>query len=247
VEFSDDSRVVKQQRVEGRRQRRDKGSFQVSERDVELLGFVGEQYAVTVVQLSRLIGRTYRTARGLRDRWCNAGWAESARLAVGLPPFIWLTRNGSRVAGSPYRTWDAHQALAGHIAAVTDVRIMLERRLRLGTWECERELAQRSARLTGSRSETRPHLPDAVLDGPGRVAIEVELTLKSRTRLAEIIAELCGTYQQVWYFAPDQLRPSLERLAAEARWGNVSVHRYPPLMSDLHRQHPELELFGPRP
>ena len=85
----------------GRRRRRDRGSYRVSERDLELLALIAEQYAVTLDQLARLIGRSYRTARGLRDRWCNAGWTGSAKLTVNLPPFVWLTRLGSRLAGSP--------------------------------------------------------------------------------------------------------------------------------------------------
>ena len=225
----------------GRRRRRDRGSFQVSERDVELLGLIAEQYTVTLEQLARLIGRTYRTARGLRDRWCNAGWAESARLSVNLPPFVWLTRSGSRIAQSPYRTWEPHPALATHIAAVTEVRIRLERWHRLGEWECERALAQRSP----SRSENRPHLPDAVLVLPKRVAIEVELTLKSRARLGKIVSELSQAYEQVWYFAPGRLQGTLAELAREAPYGNVSVHHHPPLVSQLARQHPELDVFGP--
>ena len=140
-----------------RRRRRDSGSFQVSERDLELLALIAEQYAVTLDQLARLIGRTYRTARGLHDRWCKAGWTQSARLAVELPPFVWLSSSGSRLIDSPYRTWNAHPSLATHIEAVTDVRLLLERELQIGEWECERSLAQGSP----SRSENRPHLPDA--------------------------------------------------------------------------------------
>src|SRR6266568_4315073 len=128
----------------GRRARRDRGSFQVSERDRELLGLIAEQYAVTLDQLAHLIGRTHRTARGLRDRWCNAGWTQSAKLAVTLPPFVWLTSRGSRLIDSPFRTWDANPGLAIHIEAVTNVRLLLERELRLGAWECERALAQLS-------------------------------------------------------------------------------------------------------
>ncbi len=143
----------------GRRRRRDQGTYRVSERDVELLGLIAEQYAVTLDQLGRLIARSYHTARGLRDRWCNAGWTHSAKLAVNLPPFVWLTRQGSRLLGSPYRTWDPNPGLATHIEAVTNVRVLLERELRFGQWECERSLAQ----TRPSRSDSRPHLPDAVL------------------------------------------------------------------------------------
>jgi hypothetical protein len=216
----------------GRRARRDRGSFQVSERDQELLGLIAEQYAVTLDQLARLIGRTHRTARGLRDRWCNAGWTHSAKLAVNLPPFVWLTSRGSRVAQSAFRTWNPNQGLAAHIEAVTNVRLLLERELRLGTWECERALAQ----SFHSRSETRAHLPDAVLVGPQRIAIEVELTLKSRVRLDAIIRDLGESHDHVWYFAAPRLVPTLEEIASLARWQNVAVHQYPPLAAELLRR-----------
>jgi len=226
------------QEQSGRRARRDRGSYQVSERDVELLGLIGEQYAVTLDQLAALIGRTHRTARGLRDRWCNAGWTQSAKLAVGLPPFVWLTSRGSRVAQSPFRTWEANPGLATHIEAVTNVRLLLERELRLGGWECERALMQE----IHSRSETRPHLPDAVLVTPRRTAIEVELTLKSRARLDAIVRELGERYEQVWYFASPRLVPMLQEVASVARWQNVTVHRYPPVADELAGREPDFDL-----
>ena len=214
----------------GRRARRDKGSFQISERDQELLALIAEQYAVTLDQLAVLIGRTHRTARGLRDRWCAAGWTQSAKLAVDLPPFVWLTSRGSRIAQSAFRTWQPNHGLAAHIEAVTTVRLLLERDLRLGSWECERTIAQ----TFHSRSETRAHLPDAILTRGGeRVAIEVELTLKSRARLDAIIRDLGETHDHVWYFATPRLIPTLDEIASLARWQNVHVHRYPPLAAEL--------------
>ena len=234
--------TVSNQRQGGRRARRDRGSHQVSERDVELLGLIGEQYAVTLDQLARLIGRTYRTARGLRDRWCDAGWTQSAKLAVDLPPFVWLTSRGSKVAQSPFRTWEANPGLATHIEAVTNVRLLLERELRLGTWECERTIA----RSMHSRSETRAHLPDAVLVKPQRIAIEVELTLKSRARLDAIVRDLGEAYPQVWYFAAPRLVPTLEEIATVARWQNITVHRYPPLAAEFaQRREHDLRLTSP--
>ena len=96
----------------GRRQRRDFGSVRMSERDARLLLLIGEQYAVTVDQLARLIGRTYRTARWLRDRWQNAGWVASRQLIAGGPSYVWLTREGTRVAQSPHRTWEPNPGMA---------------------------------------------------------------------------------------------------------------------------------------
>ena len=203
-----------------------------SERDGWLLGFVGEQYAISVDQLARLIGRGHRTGRALRDRWCGAGWVESRRLTRTGPSLMWLTGEGTRVAQSPYRTWRPNVSLATHIEAVTDVRLIVERQLRLGEWRCERALAQSAP----SRSEERPHLPDGLLIRGGReTAIEVELTLKSRARLETILAELGHRYDEVWYFAAPSLRRAVGALADEAPWQNISVYSYPPLPAELPR------------
>ena len=222
--------------VRGRQQRSQKrsgsGGVCFSERDGRLLELVGEQYTVSVAQLARLIGRTHRTGRWLRDRWRHAGWIESRPLTRDGPSFLWLTAPGARIAQSPYRIWRPNVSMVGHIEAVTDVRLLLERELRLGDWICERSLAQGSP----SRSEVRPHLPDGILDsGDEQIAVEVELSLKSRSRLAAIVEQLGMDYAQVWYFAAPPLRSALARLAAEAPWQNITVYSWPPRPSELLR------------
>ena len=61
-----------------------------------------------------------------------------------------------------------------------------------------------------------------------RIAIEVELTLKNRARLAEIAQETSASYDSVWYFAVPKLLPVLGRIAAESPWPNIHVRSYPP-------------------
>jgi len=214
----------------GRRRRSDYGRFRPSERDAELLYLIGEQYAVTLPQLALLIRRRLDTARALRDRWKRARWVDSHPLAVDAASFVWLTGRGRTLAQSPYRVWEPNHGLVLHIEAVTNVRLLLERDLRLGEWECERSLAQRLAFDRGRRG----HLPDAVLVTESRrIAIEVELSLKSRGRLQAIVDELCLAYDQVWYFAPKRLTATLRELAEAAPLGNVSVHQSPPLAAEI--------------
>jgi hypothetical protein len=213
-----------------RRRRCDFGSVRASDRDLQLLSLVGEQYAVTLPQIARLIGRSVPTARSLRDRWKRAGWIQSGQLSVLAPSFVWLTGRGAAGIDSPFRTWRPNHGLALHIEAVTDVRLLLEHELRLGEWECERAVAQQFAK----GRDHRRHLPDAVLHpDANRIAIEVELTLKSRSRLGAILDELSLDYDQVWYFAPERLGPALSELAAAAPFGNVSVYRYPPPAAEV--------------
>ena len=215
-----------------RRRRSDSGTFRASERDTELLYLVGEQYAITLPQLGRLIGRSPHTARALRDRWKRAGWIGSGKLAVEAPSFVWLTGRGAAVGDSPFRAWQPNHGLALHIEAVTEVRLRLERELGLGEWECERSIARRLADLGGRRS----HLPDAVVStAEGQIAIEVELTLKNRGRLREIVRDTGNTHKRVWYFARPTLVPTLQTIAAESAWQNIEVFPYPPSPHDLPR------------
>lgn len=215
-----------------RRRRSDYGSFRASERDAELLYLVGEQYALTLPQLAALIGRSVHTARALRDRWKRAGWAGSGKLAVEAPPFVWLTGRGVAVARSPFRPWQPNHGLAVHIEAVTWVRLLLERELGLGEWECERSIARRHAEQSGRRR----HLPDGILSSAeGQIAIEVELTLKNRGRLREIARDSGNTYQRVWYFARPTIIPTLRTAAAESAWQNILVYPYPPVPDELPR------------
>src|SRR4051812_14718569 len=83
--------------------RADAGRPRVSERDVALLSWIGEQYAVSLPQLARLMGRSAHAARWLRSRWQRAGWASGGALVVGQPVFVWLTRAGAQLCGSPFK------------------------------------------------------------------------------------------------------------------------------------------------
>ena len=77
-----------------RGRRSDAGRLRCTARDLELLALVGEQYALSLPQLARLMGRSLHAARWLRARWERAGWARGRALLVGEPVFVWLTRKG---------------------------------------------------------------------------------------------------------------------------------------------------------
>lgn len=71
-----------------------------------MLRVVGEQHAVTLPQLARMMGCSSHAARWLRSRWERAGWARGRDLLVGQPVYVWLTRRGQSLAaaGVPMRT-----------------------------------------------------------------------------------------------------------------------------------------------
>src|SRR5215216_6023953 len=132
-----------------RARRADAGGVRCSARDLELLRFVGEQHAVSLPQLARVMGCSALAARWLRSRWERAGWARGRALLVGEPVFVWLTRRGLRVAGLPFRSWRENPGALAHIAAVNEVRLYVEETRPEAVWVCERELARDARRELG--------------------------------------------------------------------------------------------------
>jgi hypothetical protein len=196
---------------EERRQRMDAGTVRATPRDRELLRFVGEQFAISMVQLQSLMGvRNDRTVRRVRDRWRKAGWVQSRGLITDGPTMVWLTARGHRAAGVDYGVWTPSEAMARHIVAVTEVRLLLARQLPDTRWVSERDLAR------DEYASKAPHRPDGlVTDGDARIAIEVDLTQKSRRRLFEIARDVLKRYDGAWYFAAPEAIAPLERVAAE--------------------------------
>ena len=80
--------------------RSDAGHIRIAQRDLELLPVVGEQFAITLPELARLLGRSEHAAR-----WLRARWVEGRALLVSEPVFVWLTRPGQRRAGLPDKPW----------------------------------------------------------------------------------------------------------------------------------------------
>ena len=204
-----------------RARRSDAGAVRCSARDLELLRVVGEQYAVTLPQLARMMGCSSHAARWLRSRWERAGWARGRALLVGAPVFVWLTRRGQSLAGIEYSVWRPNAGMLAHIAAVTDVRLHVLDGHPGAAWVCERELHRELAATPGSRQR---HRPDGLVVIDGReVAVEVELTLKRRPRIEQIMAELVARYGSVTYFAASAPQRALAAVVADIGRGRVQI------------------------
>lgn len=209
------------QLIKTRRRRRDAGLVKATGRDLELLRFAGEQYALTLPQLARLMGRSEHAARWLRDRWERAGWARGAAIVVGQPVLVWPTRAGMRLAGLQFRGWRPNPGAVAHVAAVNDVRMHVTRRRPEALWVCERELLR-------DRHSSSVHIPDAlVLVDEREAAVEVELTQKARRRAEAIVRELVARYEAVWYFVTPTTRRTVERAVEAVEADAVQVMPLP--------------------
>ena len=189
-------------------------------RDLDALAWVGEQYAARVDHLEVLMGCGPRTVQRTVARLRDAGFVELRRVIVGEPVWVLPTSVGLRACGSSFGVWSPRIGLLSHVAAVNDVRLHVQARSPGSEWICERALARDR---TG-----REHLPDgvAVVDGQ-EVAIEVELTSKSRRRVTAILDELSGRYDAIVYFCAPGPHRLLSEFADTGRWPKLSIRELP--------------------
>ena len=195
-------------------------------RDLDALAWTGEQYAARSDQLELLLGCGSRTAQRVVSRLRHARLVEVRRLLVGEPAWLIPTVAGLRACGLGFGPWQPRLGLLAHVAAVNRVRLHVEARSPDCEWVCERALAR-------ERESQREHLPDAVVLTEGRrVAIEVELTVKSKRRVTTILDELAGRFDATLYFCEPGPHRLLTELSAAGRWPSLGIRELPEPQKD---------------
>jgi hypothetical protein len=181
-----------------RRQRWDAGLVSFTERDIAVLTWIGQQYAIRLDHLQQLLGRyagsleplSVGATRKVVRRWHNAGWVEMQRLRGADPLWVWPTRLALRSVGLPYASRNMEQSLDDlkHLYAINEVRLSYCDEVRI-RWVSERSLLQEVVRVSGKDLLHRPDAERYWTDGTV-TAIEVELSLKKPTDLSENLMEL---------------------------------------------------------
>jgi hypothetical protein len=189
----------------------------LSRRDLEVLAWIGEQYAIRLDQLELLVGRGERTAQRIAARLRSAGLVDARPLFAGDPAWLWLTSAGARECSTGFQAWEPRLGLLAHVAAVNWVRLYVQDRSPGSEWVCERQLLR-------ERDRQDQHVPDGlVLLDRRSHAVEVELTVKSRARTERILDELSAAHDVVLYFTSRATRAHLERLDGHGRWPRLEL------------------------
>jgi hypothetical protein len=237
-----------------RKPRSDKGP-RLTDRDLDALEWIAQQYAVSVDHLATLLARLMdysayaqkpndageltekRTAKIIK-RWEQLQLIERGWILHGDPAWVWLTPEGLRATSQELgelRHYIPTPAKINHIYWCNHARLYIEQRHRNITWIGERELR---ATHKSEPGEKRPHTPDAVvtLSNGRKVALEVELSSKTYNRLDKILEELAESedYNTIWYFCLGRAKQVIEH-AIENMSGSYA-HRF--LVYDVE----ELEL-----
>ena len=115
----------------------------VTERDLAVLRWVAEQFAVRADVIRWLLGGDRPLSEGrirqVIDRWRRAGLVHQQRFFAGAEPVVWPTREGLRLVLDGYRARTPALSMLAH-HAVTLVRLGLERRGSGQGWVPERAL-----------------------------------------------------------------------------------------------------------
>ncbi len=213
---------------------------QLTERDVEVLGWVGDMVAVRADLLGGLLGRAGGRApvgatgvSRVVERWVELGLVGRIKWQIGVPAMIWVRQGGLQVAGLEWRAREPTITRLAHMHAVGVTRWRAEANPAWSDarWVCEREL--RSVQLASGGSR-RDHVPDAVLEIPGRgkkpayrSAIEVELARKTTPRLVQLITANAAAHDRVHYMAAPGALAAVEAARAKCSatvQDRVTVH-----------------------
>lgn len=179
-----------------------KPGVQITQRDLEVLGWIADQHAVRTDVIRWLLGNdrplSDSRTRAVVARWQRAGLAESRRFFAGAPHVVWPTRAGIALVRPGWRSRPPNLALLAHHHAVSQVRLAIERRGQGTDWVCERVLYRR-------RTSRDAHVADGTFrSSRGPVtAVEVELTLKAAERLRDILRDLTLDHEAVLYVVGD--------------------------------------------
>ena len=201
-----------------RKTRSDKGQVRATERDLKIMTYIGEQYAISLNHLKQLLeiekGKmlSESTVQRLCVRWQSAGWIEKQKLLAYRPQWVWLTKYGLQEMGLDYPYRSPSLARLNHIYYANAVRLHIEEKHGDGVeWRSERLVN------VERKVDKKKHVVDGELMFRGEViAIEVELSKKSKKRLFSILSELRRDYKYVWYFSADgcykTVKEAIERI-----------------------------------
>jgi hypothetical protein len=206
----------------------------VTQRDLTLLRWVGEQYAVPMALLAELVdvpaASAPRVARRLAERLERVGYADR-RPALGR---WWLvpTRRGLAEAGLVYRAWriEDHEWGLKHTAMVARLRLYLERAYPTASWESDRAIR---ARWHGKGARVR--LADGGLhwsDDASATGVELERYVKKPSRYRGAVMDTDPAWNAgVWWFTPAGQVDLLAQRLRDA--GGGEVHQVYPLPEEV--------------
>ncbi len=223
-------------------------TIQLTARDLQLLRFVAEQRLVLAGHVQALLGVSAPTARARLGRLAGAGYLSHDARFHRKARCYQATRAGLAAVGSGYQTRKIDLNLYRHDVGVAWISLAAQR----GTFGPMREVigerrmrSQDASRLHdaepfeaaepsgvrlgghGAGGRERLHYPDLLLVTPEgkRIAVELELSAKGRTRREKILAGYAGEERvdAVLYLVEHENQGLARSIQASARRAGIGA------------------------
>lgn len=225
-----------------REQKEEKKTHRVelTQRDLDTLRWIGEQYAVRLDQLQRILGAQpggETQIPGQLSESATRVWLTRMKLLDALdmekpfraiPAFVWLRPAGLRLVELEYKYLKPAVTTLNHHYWCNEVRLFLAVRRKEEPWKSERQLRTEHAQASANKSHHLPDLPDAeLLTAKGALAVEVELSEKQAIRLNDVIYRRIAQYYTTWYFCTPQTAPGVEAVRQKLEpWQRDRIQLY---------------------
>src|SRR5687767_5167643 len=123
----------------------EQASVLLTPRDLEALKWIGEQFAIRVDHLPRLLAEgeqelSRRATRGVLERWTRADFVVRRKVFAHEPAWVWLTRHGSNAAGGTFKLWVPKFGNLAHVFWVNEIRLQTALKHPDVVWICERTI-----------------------------------------------------------------------------------------------------------
>jgi len=197
--------------------------MKITARDIEILKFINEFGFCEIIHIERKFNLKKPRCYQILQRLTEANLIKHERVFHAKHGAFYLTRQGATYSNLPAIKnipKDNYQ----HQLTVLDIYFQLTKQFANSSWLSERYIKrEKSTYCVGKKIR---HLCDGVLILPDdkQIAIEVELTMKTKERLEDIIFSyvLHKRIKEVWYYCSPEIIERVRRAADD--WKHVKVY-----------------------
>ena len=200
--------------------------MKLTQRDMEIMRFINEFGFCEITQIEKRFGLKKPRSYQIMQRLTKENLIKHERVFHGKHGIFYLTRQGANYTDLPALK-NIPKDNYTHQLTVIEIHLQLMHLFPGSMWLSERRIKRdKSAYSVGHKSD---HLADGVLILPDEkhIAIEIELTMKTKKRIEDIIVAyiLHHRLKEVWYFCSPVI---IERVRKAARqWKHVKIHTLP--------------------
>jgi hypothetical protein len=212
--------------------------MKLTQRDMEIMWFINEFGFCEITQIEKMFELKKPRSYQIMQRLVNEKLVIHKKIFHGRNGIYYLSKQGATHTDLPAIT-NIPVAVYDHQLAIIELFFKLRQEYPETEWISERKMKHdKFSKSIGKIG----HIADGMLlfhDNNIQIAIEVELTMKGKSRLERIFKAYVGQFdiKEVWYFCSQEVLPRMQKIAKEKSYIKIySLDQIPDNLSK-HTQH----------